>query len=178
MVKSHDWLHFRPVNTELEPGFDEDHLIRRAFRTPACDDTFPHVGFPVICTNISPSARPTSTRIVTPWLRDDWRSKITSSNHDHLHRVLRHPQTTSILNLFRQKREGRKIPRQIREYIEKQQKECRPCAQHAELSRVPKLAIPPPISPNIAINLDVMPHYIKSTQRQILVILNAGDMMI
>lgn len=61
-----------------------------------------------------------------------------------------------MLNLFRQQKEGRKVPRQIREYIERQQKEFRPCAEHAELPRVPKLAIPPPTSPNIAVSLDVM----------------------
>ena len=83
-----------------------------------------------------------------------------------------------MLDLFRQQREGREVPRQIREYIEQQQRECRPCAEHAELPRVPKLAIPHPASPNIAVTLDVMPHYIKSTQRQILFILDAGDMML
>lgn len=81
-----------------------------------------------------------------------------------------------MLNLFRQQSEGRRAPRKIRDYIERQQQECRPCAENAKLPRVPKLAIPPPASPNIAVTLDVMPHHIRSTQRQILVILDSGDM--
>ena len=117
MVNSHVWLPFKTVNNEVERGFDWDHLIKSAFRTHACDDTSSHDFFPVLCTNISPPATPTSTRIVPPWERDDWRSKLTEANLYHLHRVLRHSQATSMLNLFRQQRECLKVPRQIREYI-------------------------------------------------------------
>lgn len=82
-----------------------------------------------------------------------------------------------MLSLFPQQNEGRRIPKAICEYVNKQQKECHPCQEHAELPRVPKVPMPSPATPNIYVSLDVMLLRIRNQSAQILVILDHGNMM-
>lgn len=55
--------------------------------------------------------------------------------------------------------------------------ESRECAKAAQLSRTPKSVVQPESAPNTAVSPDFTAHQVQSTPRDILVVLDSGDLM-
>ena len=166
------------MNQEIQPSFNWEPLIHSAL-DPSL--TYSNLAFPVNFPTppyelISTKTAQNSYYPTPPWKRDDWVSGLTGKGIDKLHQTLRHPEPTSLLQLFRQQSEQRKIPKSLRNKI--QQHSCQDCDEHPQLPRVPKISIPAPASPNLTVTLDVMQHTIHDKPVKILVMLDAGDMMI
>ena len=173
-VTSHPWMNFKPCNVDPDPKFDWIPLIQKA---------------------LDPSHHPQATNIVAlvkefpvmpeeekavfpvaPWKQDSWQSTLKPGQLDRLHRGLRHLENSAMLRLFRQQNNGKRLPAETRQQIEEYK--CHDCAKHAQLPRVPKLALPPEPTPNVSASLDVMSHTIRNVKCEILVILDDADMML
>ena len=174
-ISSHLWLEFKPVNEDPEPEFNWSNIIEETIK--GCGE-INHAYFPVhdIDNQAQQMHNPSEVYPVPPWQRDDWTSALNPNDIDKLHKTLRHPEPTALLQLFRQQRENRRLPTALKNRIVK--KKCPDCEENAQLPRVPKISLPPPATPNLAVTLDVMQHDINEKPIKILVMLDAGDMML
>ena len=179
-VSSHLWLKFQPVNSDPLPNFDWQPLIDNALENSPTDSHFLFpVSYPTPPQGIVHHNNEDADKNcypIPPWKRDDWTSALTGNSIDKIHKTLRHPEPTSMMQLFRQQNSQRKLPASLKAEIEDHT--CKICEEHAQLPRVPKISIPPPASPNLAVTLDVMQHNILGKPVKILVMLDAGDVML
>jgi len=68
------------------------------------------------------------------WKKDSWTDKVSEKNIEHINKCLRRPAPSATIELLRNYREGRKLPRLLLEAIENL--DCQECAQNAQLPRV------------------------------------------
>ena len=172
-VTSHLWLEFEPINVDPQREFDWSNLIKATTHdsTKIVNNCF-HIDVDdKNRTDGSSACYP-----VPPWERDEWTSALTGNDIGKMHKILRHPEPSALLQLFRQQREHWKLPAALKAKISEHK--CKDCNENAQLPRVPKIAIPPAATPNLAVTLDVMQHDINDRAIKILVMLDAGDIMI
>lgn len=161
VVQSHLWLPFEPVNDEVDPNFNWTALHKRATTVNASQSNFIDIAY-----------------VPPPWERDGYNSALNEKNIARLHDRLRHPTPASLIKLFKIQSFGTQLPAALKRKIQQVSDSCSSCAEHAELPRVPKLSLPPPAAPNIAVTLDVYHHVINHKQVSILVMLDVGDKLI
>ena len=172
-VSSHLWLQFTPQNADVETDFNWNPMIKKALNSALTTSNY---CFPVTPFNSSKNIMYQPQYPTPPWERDEWTSALDGKDIEKLHKTLRHPEPTSMLQLFRQQRSQTKLPRALKNSIESHK--CKECEENALSPRVPRIALPQPASSNLAVTLDVMYHNINNRQIKILVMLDAGDMMI
>lgn len=93
-----------------------------------------------------------------------------------IHEGLKHPEKETIHRLLRQLNDGERIPNPVNESIDSLR--CITCAAIPELPRKPKLALPAEATPNITVSLDFMSNMINNRQKEVLVMLDHGDMLL
>ena len=162
VVHSHSWLEFKPLNKDPQ---------QKTNWAPLIGMTLEHLSTPSInfCFPVS--------SITPPWEREGWNSNMNPDAVPKLHELLKHPSPTSLLDLYRRVNSDRKLPSALKHRINEESAKCKPCIEHASLPRTPKLSIPPPAMPNIAVTLDVMHHTVRMKKHHILVMLDTGDKM-
>ena len=174
-VSSHLWLEFEPVNFDPDPLYNWSALLSESVQESVAETNLCYLITPNEETNES-IQRSGMFYPIPPWQKDEWTSGLDVKDITRLHTSLRHPEPTALLQLIRQQRDQRKLPKALKDRINSHK--CRDCEENAQLPRVPKMSIPPPAMPNIAVTLDVMHHDINDKPISILVMLDAGDMMI
>lgn len=110
-----------------------------------------------------------------PWERDGWKSKMSKEVTSRLHHRLRHPTHSSLLNLFRHQANDRNVDASIKKNFYGVRKNCRPCAQNADLPKISKILIPPPAVSNIAVKLHFMNLIVDGKQVNILFMLDTAS---
>ncbi|MEM1282625.1 MAG: hypothetical protein AAGG81_03645 [Chlamydiota bacterium] len=172
VVNSHIWIQFTPLNKDPETNVSWKPLINDALHSEDSNSNF--------CLPVSFRVENKSNKnfILPPWEREGWQSNMTPDNIQRLHENLRHPSPSSMIDLFRRQAADRRLPPKLLAKINERSAACKPCAEHASIPRTPKLAIPPPATPNIAVTLDVMHHTINGKHVHILVILDTGDKLL
>ena len=174
-VSSHLWLEFQPLTVDEDRSYDWNPLIKQ---TIARSNSENNLVLPVKWDQKNNFEDKNADKYypIPPWQKDEWTSNLNEKDISKLHQTLRHPEPTALLRLFRQQRLERRLPHALKKKITDHN--CQDCEEHAQLPRVPRISIPPPATPNIAVTLDVMQHEINNRTIKILVILDAGDMMI
>lgn len=116
VVNSHIWLKFTPRNKYPNPNFSWQPIVDATIRLQRAN----HVNNVDLASHamLSPLSR-ALVSFLSPWERDDWRSKLNLQNLAHLHKVLGHPVGSSMTQLFRQQSQGRMVPQSVKDHIEK-----------------------------------------------------------
>ena len=172
IVNSHLWLKFKPLNQD--PG-DKICWSKMISETIKPTNSNANLCFPV---HQLDKILDRKARIIPPWEREGWKSNLNQDNITRLHENLRHPKPSAMIELFRRQSMEKQLPKGLIQKITEQGDNCKPCTEHALLPRTPKLAIPPPSMPNIAVTLDVMHHTINGKHIHILVMLDTGDKLL
>lgn len=170
-IGSHLWLKCQPDDHHPQPNFDWSRLINSALDPSLTESHFAFpVNFPTLPHEIMLTHEADqSCHLTPPWEQDDWVSGLTDKTIDKIHRTLSSPKPNSMLQIFRRKREQRKLPKTLRSIIE--QHTCRDCDERAQLLPVSKISMPAPAYPNLAVTLDVMKHAVHDKQVQALFML-------
>jgi len=96
VINSHVWVNFEPCNRDPNPNFNWDELTSEAFTFAHTTTNFAYTVDSGPTTEIKrandkkliKTNEALQTHIVPPWERDNWKTKLTEKNVDHLHKVL------------------------------------------------------------------------------------------
>ena len=110
-VSSHLWIQFTPQNDDVEPDFNWNPMIKKSLDPTMTDSNY---CFPVSPLHSRQAFMYQPQYPTPPWERDDWTSALDGKDIEKLHKTLRHPEPTSMLQLFRQQRSQAKLPRALR----------------------------------------------------------------
>lgn len=108
----HIWLPIILLSNSPNPFFDWSPPIKQALSFTT-NYTSIHNFNIVEEAPLPPHSMKISSQVIAvalPWKRADWKSDVNAKHIKLLHHALRHPSGTSLLELFRQHREGREVP--------------------------------------------------------------------
>lgn len=177
-VTSHFWLSFKPQPVSKMEHRDFKYLISSALS--GSNSTYQSFVFtfsePVNPAAPNPYVSPSTIFPILPCLREDWKSNLTPQHIPTLHKAVRHSERSALLKPTRQHSDFQSVPKDVISAIEILKYS--ECDKRRTLPRAPKLSLPPESHPNVTVSLDVLSHNVNHRSRDILVVLDHGDIFL